>query len=69
MDCNYYQGIPLLSAAYKILSNILLAKLTPYVNEIGDHWCGFCCSRCTTDSIFYIYQILQKKWEYNGSVH
>jgi hypothetical protein len=28
--CNNYQEI--LSTAYKILSNILLARLTPYVN-------------------------------------
>jgi hypothetical protein len=36
-DCNYYQGISLLSTHYKILS-ILLARLTPYVNDvIWDH--------------------------------
>jgi hypothetical protein len=29
--------ISLLSTAYKILSNILLASLTPYVNEIIAH--------------------------------
>jgi hypothetical protein len=33
-DCNNYQGISLLSTVYKILSNILLARLTPYVNEV-----------------------------------
>jgi hypothetical protein len=33
-DCNNYQGVSLLPTAYKILSNILLAKLTPYVTEV-----------------------------------
>jgi hypothetical protein len=32
-DCMNYQGISLLSTAYKVLLNILLARLTPYVNE------------------------------------
>jgi hypothetical protein len=54
-DCNNDRGISLLSTAYKILSNILLARLTPYVNEIiGDHQCGFRRNRSTTDQIFYI---------------
>jgi hypothetical protein len=40
-DSNNYRGISLLSTAYKILFNILLARLTPYVNEIiGDHHMG-----------------------------
>jgi hypothetical protein len=69
-DCNNYRGISFLSTAYKILSNILLASLTPYVNEvIGDHQCGFRRNRSTMDQIFYIRQILEKKWEYNGTVH
>jgi hypothetical protein len=70
LDGNNYRGISLLSTAYKILSKILLARLTPYVNEIiGDHQCGFRRYISTTDQIFYIRQILEKKWDYNGTVH
>jgi hypothetical protein len=69
-DCNNYRGISLLSTAYRIPSIILLARLTPYVNEIiGDRQCGFRRNRSTMDQIFYIRQILEKKWEYNGTVH
>jgi hypothetical protein len=69
-DCNNYQGISLLSTAYRILSTFLLARLTPYVNEIiGDHQCWFHHNRCITYQIFYIRQILEKEWEYIGTVH
>jgi sorting nexin-29 len=69
-DCNNYRGISLLSTAYKILSNILLARLTPYVNEIiWDHQRGYRSNKSPMDQIFYIRQILEKKWEYNGTVH
>jgi hypothetical protein len=62
-DCNNYWGISLLSTAYKILSNILLARLTLYMNKIiGDHQCGFRRNRSTADQIFYIWQVLEKKW-------
>jgi hypothetical protein len=61
-ECSNYKGISLLSTSYKILSDIILARLTPYANEIiGDHQCGFRCKRSTTDQIFYIRQILEKK--------
>ena len=41
-DCNNNRGISLLPTTYKILSNILLSRLTPYTEEIiGDHQCGF----------------------------
>jgi hypothetical protein len=50
--------------AYKILSNILLSRLTRYAEEIiGDHQCGFRRNRSTSDHIFCIRQILEKKWE------
>jgi hypothetical protein len=41
-DSNYYRGISLISTSYKILSNILLSRLSPYIDEIiEDHHCGF----------------------------
>jgi hypothetical protein len=59
---NNYRGISYLLTVHIILSNILLARLTPYVDEIiGDHQCGFHRNRSTTDQIFYIRQILEKK--------
>jgi hypothetical protein len=64
-----YWSISLLPTSYKILSNILLSRLIPYADDIiGDHQCGFRRNRSTTDQIFYIRQILEKKWEYNGTI-
>jgi hypothetical protein len=41
-NCSNYRGISPLSATYKILSNILLSRLTPYSEAIiGDYQCGF----------------------------
>ena len=58
-DCNYYRGMSLLQTTYKILSNILHSKLSPYTEEIiGDHQCGFRRNRSTTDHMFCIRQIL-----------
>ena len=69
-DCNNYRGISLLLTTYKILSNILLSSLIPYAEEvIGDHQCGFRRNRSTTDHIFCIRLILEKKWKYNKAVH
>jgi hypothetical protein len=69
-DCNNYRGISLLSTSYKILTKHLLARLTPYAVEIiGDHQCGFRRNRSMSDHIFYIRQTLEKKWEFNVTVH
>ena len=35
----------------------------------GDHQCGFRRNKSTTDHIFCICQILEKKWEHNEAVH
>jgi hypothetical protein len=60
----------LLSILIKVLSNIVLARLAPYADEIiRDHQSGFRRNKSTTDQIFYIRQLLEKKWEYNGTVY
>jgi len=63
--CSNYRGLSLLSTTYKILSNILLSRLTSYAEEIiGDNQCGVWHNKSTTDHIFCIRQILEgKKWE------
>ena len=33
-DCSNYTGVSLLPTTYRILSNILLSRLTPYAEEI-----------------------------------
>jgi hypothetical protein len=64
-DCNNYRGISLLPTAYKILSNILLARLTSYVNEIiGHHQCGFHCNRSIQTNLH-----LMKDWVVNCPAH
>ena len=69
-DCNNYRCISLLPTTCKILSNILLSTLSSYTEEIiGDHQCGFRRNRSTTDRMFCIRQILEKKWEFNEAVH
>ena len=69
-DCNNYRGISLLPTTYKVLSNIPLSRFIPYAEEvIGDHQCGLRRNRSTTDHIYCIRQVLEKKWEYNEAVH
>ena len=69
-NCSKYRGTSLFSTMYKILSNILLSRLTPHAEEIiGYHQCGLRRKRSTADHIFYVRQILLKKWVCNEAVH
>ena len=62
-DCSNYRGISHLPTTYKILSIIRLSRLTPYAEEIiRDHQCGCRRKRSTTQHIFCIRQILEKKY-------
>ena len=46
-----------------------MSSLIPYAEDIIGDQCAFRCNRSSTDHIFCIRQILEKKWEYNEAVH
>jgi hypothetical protein len=52
---------------YQLHTNVI--NCPPLKVIIGDHQCGFRRNRSTTDQIFCICQILEKKWEYNETLH
>ena len=69
MDCNNYRGIELLSTSYKILSKLLLERMSPYTKEIiGKYQCGCRKNRSTLDYTYSIRQIIEKMREYNNEV-
>jgi hypothetical protein len=55
---------------YKIVSSIILSRLTPHLDEIiVDHQSRFQHNTSPTDQVFCIHERLEKEWEYNGTVH
>ena len=51
------------NAAYKILSNIILGKIKPYIEKVmGDYQNGFRGGRFVIDNIFALRIINKKLW-------
>ena len=70
LDCCNYRAITLLNAAYKVLSQILCRRLSPYARQfVGQYQAGFMGARATTDQIFAVRQVMQKCREYNVPTH
>jgi len=64
--CGNYRGIALRNAAYKILLNIILGKIKPYIEKVvGDYQNGFRDGRSVTDNMFALKIINKKLWAYN----
>ena len=59
-DCTNYRVLSLLPTPYKILSNILVSRLTAYAENIGDRQCVFQRNRSTADHILCIGQIAER---------
>jgi hypothetical protein len=69
-DFRNYRDKSLMPTRYKILSKVLLSRLTPYAEEIiGNHQRGFRRNKSTTYHIFCIRHILEIKWEHSEAVH
>ena len=70
-DCSQYRGVSLLSTTYKVLSNILLSRLTPYADEIiGDRQCEFRRNRSHTTLLSHsIWLHHHPTWHYLLSLH
>jgi hypothetical protein len=52
-----------------MVSQNLPIWLSPFIDkDIGDYQHRFSHNRSTTDTIFCICQILEKKWEHSGTV-
>jgi len=70
LDTKNYRGISLLDTCYRVLSTILLERITPYAeeiscNRIGRYQCGFRQGRSITDKIFILRQVMLKHYEFN----
>jgi len=67
--CENYRGLALGNAAYKILSNIILGKIKPFIEKVmGDYQNAFRDGISVTDNTFALKIINEKLWEYNQSV-
>ena len=62
------QGNSTGNAAHKILLNMILGKLKPYIEKVmGDYQNGFRDGRSVIDNIFALKIINEKLWKYNQS--
>jgi len=67
--CENYRGIALENTAYRILANITLEKIKPYIEKIiQDYQKEFRDGGSVIDNIFVSKIINKKIWEYNQSV-
>ncbi|KAL4103343.1 hypothetical protein QTP88_018720 [Uroleucon formosanum] len=70
LDPKNYRGISLLDTCYKILSTLLLERITPYAEGIiGRYHCGFIKGKSTIDHIFTLRQTMEKYYEFDMDLY
>ncbi|KAL4100839.1 hypothetical protein QTP88_020868 [Uroleucon formosanum] len=70
LDPKNYRGISLLDTCYKILSTLLLERITPYAEGIiGRYQCGFIKGKSTIDHIFTLRQTMEKYYEFDMDLY
>jgi len=69
IGCSNYRGILLLVTTYKIVSNILVPNLTPYVDKLlGIVNCDF---EVSVELLirYFVFVRYWRKWEFNGTLY
>jgi len=55
---------------YKVLSGLILNKITPYTKDIiGEYECGFRSGKSTIEHIFTVKQLVEKHYEFDKDLH
>jgi len=68
-SCENYRGTASGNAAYKILANMIMENIKPYIEKnTGDYQNGLRDGRSVIDNIFVLKLINKKIWDYNQSV-
>ena len=68
--CSNHRGLSLLTTIYKLIAKIAYKRLIPYTEPIlGEYQAGFRSNRSTSDQIFTLRQVLEKRWEFAQSSH
>lgn len=71
-DCGNYRGISLLDTVGKILSHVLLNRLSEHISQnvlLLEAQCGFRSGRSTMDMIFCLKQVQEKCIKQNMSLY
>lgn len=69
-NCENYRGISLLNSIYKVYAKIINKRLKVISeNLLSEEQCGFRTGRSTSDNVFILQQLFEKRREFNLQTH